>query len=63
MKFSREDMIGFCKVAINILTENGKYSVGFCQNKNGDRCFYKATKDGELCELVNLSRRAGSDEG
>ncbi len=43
-------------------TNRGTYRISILQHKNGDLLFMK-TKDGELCELVNLSRRVASDEG
>lgn len=37
-------------------TDRGTYRISILQHKSGDLYFCK-TKDGELCELVNLSSR------
>lgn len=42
-------------------TDRGIYRVSILQHKSGELYFMK-TKDGELCELVNLSRRAVQHE-
>ena len=42
-------------------TDRGTYRISILQHKNGDLLFMK-TKDGELCELTNLSRRAAQHE-
>lgn len=38
-------------------TDRGTYRISILQHRSGDLYFCK-TKDGELCELVNLSRKA-----
>lgn len=42
-------------------TERGTYRISILHHRSGDLLFMK-TKDGELCELVNLSRRAAQHE-
>lgn len=47
--------------ANNFQTNRGTYRVCVLRHKSGDLLSMK-TKDGELCELVNLSRRAAQHE-
>lgn len=42
-------------------TNRGTYRISILRHRRGDLLFMK-TKDGELCELVNLSRRAAQHE-
>lgn len=42
-------------------TDRGTYRISILQHMSGDLLFMK-TKDGELCELTNLSRRAAQHE-
>ena len=64
MKTETAKKIRACKVIKDntYKTDRGIYRIRILRHRNGDLYFHK-TKDGELCELVNLSRKAVPDEG